>query len=132
MPSDCSRRIGMGELVGEGGGFRGASGVAQKFVNVAQSGSGENSLIADMPVADAKVLEQVHLGVIPRRKVGVPPFAGNRNVPFSGPQQARFAEASARGDECRIAGGIGRSWLEGLAVAGSQSSNAPCIGFEVV
>src|SRR5215475_9397978 len=122
----------MGELVGEGRGFRGSSAVAQKFVNVAQSGSGENSLTADMPIAAAKVLEQVHLGVSPRRKVGVPPFAGNRDVPFPGPEQARLAEASARRDECRIAGGIGRSWLEELAVAGSQSSNAPCVSFEVV
>ena len=76
--------------------------VLQKLVNINQSLSANDPLGAHSRMSLQQIIQQVHLQVIPGRKIDMPPLRGKRPVFPVIPEEPDFAQSRARRDDGSI------------------------------
>ena len=77
-------------------------------------------------------MEQSDLAVGAGGEVAVAALGGDGAVAVAVPDEERFAEAGAGGDEAGVAFGVGRAGVKGEDLVGGQLGDAVAVGFEVV
>src|ERR1022692_2847403 len=96
---NCSGCVRPASLRGKSWRFLATALLAQKFINIHQTGTREDAFITDVSVSPGKKLQQFHLQVSLRREIRVSPFAGENLVLISVPEYSRLSQASSGCDD---------------------------------
>src|SRR5258708_7096387 len=119
----CAEPLGLVELFN----------VAQEGVDVLDAEAGDDALPADAALEGvAEIVEEGDLAIGARGEVAVAAFGGDGHVLFAVPDEERFAEAGACGDETAMSGGVWVAGLEGEDALRCEFGDAVAVGFEVV